>query len=94
MYLSTENLSINEVDNKQPVFEIFPNPADDYVSIHTRQNKGTLYFNDLSGRTANVYPIETSTTKIDLINLTPGIYFAVFVDEQHNFVGQQRVVVR
>lgn len=92
--LSTENLSINEVDNKQPVFEIFPNPAEDCASIHTSQNRGTLYFNDLSGRTANAYPIETSTTKIDLINLTPGIYFAVFVDEQHNFVGQQRVVVR
>ena len=92
--LSNENLSTNESEINQPVFNLFPNPADDYLSIYTEENKGTLHFKDLAGRTLKTMKIEAGTTKIDLIDLTSGVYLVILIDEQRNIIGQQKVVVR
>jgi D-alanyl-D-alanine carboxypeptidase len=90
--LSNDDLSISAPDMNQTNFKLFPNPADDYLSIYTENNAGTLHFTDLTGRTTKIIMVEAGTTKIDLVDFTPGVYMVVFVDEQNNFVGQQKVV--
>jgi hypothetical protein len=54
-------------------FTLYPNPADEYLSIETHGENGTL---EILSMTGNVLLRETNLTeKIDISNLQTGIYF-------------------
>jgi len=79
-------------------FEIFPNPAVGFASIHLRAPyslAATTRVFDLSGRTVHSNTIEVEgpgTLKIDLPEMMPGIYFAVLETGAETFTDRFVIV--
>jgi len=63
----------NIVDNK---FSIYPNPASEYcqISLPENANVANIILYDISGKTVLNENVSNRTVKLNLRNLTPGIY--------------------
>ncbi len=65
-------LSINNQNNKQS-FLIYPNPAKDYINIHSQKIGETVLY-DINGKELKKFKIKSGHNKIDVTNLPKGIY--------------------
>jgi|GEM_PF-5728913 len=59
---------------------IFPNPAKSFININTTEKGSLLIFSQL-GKLVLETEIEAGTSKIDLIDLSSGVYFGKFVSQ-------------
>ncbi|MDQ1267041.1 MAG: hypothetical protein QG635_2194, partial [Bacteroidota bacterium] len=78
-FLKSGTTSIEENGIAYPAFAFYPNPADDYIIINTRNQIENEYFEiyNLLGIRVGIYVVEpvNATVKIDISNLAAGAYF-------------------
>src|SRR6187401_357392 len=76
------------VKNESPVF-IFPNPADQSISIETELESDILIFN-LQGQIVNRIPSSDIHQPIDISSLNPGFYFIQLLEtgEAYKFIKE------
>lgn len=74
IYYSSGVLDVREFRNSniQNVFEVFPNPATDYISIKSNQKISEIKIFDTSGKI--VLPLSKFDQKIDISELIKGTY--------------------
>jgi PKD repeat protein len=105
LYLDDINIlsgtaSINEMSSTTGlVWDVFPNPADDYVDIRIVGNDNisvsdNMLICDASGRVVISVPVNgtPSTMRADVSALSSGIYF--IKSEKGNFAGTKKIIVR
>lgn len=89
---------INGVKNdlKKLNFEIFPNPANDFLIIKNIDaplfSKKRIFINDILGKEIQSFSLNAMEEKIDISNIPSGVYFLnLIIDDQyftHKFVKQ------
>ncbi|HRF78328.1 MAG TPA: T9SS type A sorting domain-containing protein, partial [Chitinophagales bacterium] len=68
-------LATNDLTESQSGFDVYPNPADDYLFIkHTDVNNHELQLIDINGKIISSIISNNSTNKIDVSYLSAGIY--------------------
>jgi hypothetical protein len=74
------------------LFKIFPNPANDVVTIQSNSNdNGNITIKDVTGKTIYNFTIAgNESLKIDLTNFSSGLYFIDFI--QSNQQLQQKLI--
>lgn len=73
-------------------FQLFPNPASDYIILRTPDQEGLLNIFDLSGRLILQQSISDRMQNINLANLQSGVYQFVF--EGANRFSQKIILIR
>ncbi len=96
-YLDCETHSFVSVTD-DPVqvldFQVFPNPAGDFLTIEKSFNEATkLRLTDYSGRVVMYKTLVFPSEKIDLQNLPQGMYSVSLFLENGQLVGSRRVLV-
>lgn len=88
--ITASTLGINE--NKLLSFNMFPNPASDQVTIQlpTGSDKAEVSVFDYTGRLVKSKTITLNDTKLDVNNLSNGIY--LFRVTSNNKIGAQRFI--
>jgi len=75
-YLGIENLSVNEFENKN-IITVYPNPVKDVLQIEFINDNvvnASFQIIDLNGRVLVEGNLTSQTTKIDITNLSKGVY--------------------
>jgi len=72
--LSSEGLSINEIDSKE--YKVYPNPVKDFINIELTDNYAEISIDvfNILGQKIKVFENLNSTENIDLSDLKTGIY--------------------
>ena len=85
--LSIENSSIED-------FRIYPNPADDFVTVETSVNlEGAIIsLFDVNGRRVLNYKKNTENNKIDISNLSAGEYILRIVSSEGNVLSEKLLI--
>ena len=83
-YNSTPN-SVSEESIKNNIY-ISPNPANDYIEIQPLEGFNILIFNTLGETVLSVEQTPPSVHRINISNLTPGLYFIKIGDRLEKFV--------
>ncbi|MFT4762729.1 MAG: hypothetical protein ACI9XO_003579 [Paraglaciecola sp.] len=73
-------------------FQLFPNPADDKLTINDLPENGEMYLTDMSGRQIFKTTVHEGNQEIDLSTISTGVYLVQIVGEAT--VWQQRLMVR
>lgn len=73
--LDLNQLSVEQLTNVD--INLYPNPANDFVTITGQQAKSNLAIQDLTGKTVLNKTLKTNNEEIDISSLPNGIYFAV-----------------
>jgi hypothetical protein len=68
----------------EPYFDIFPNPADDMLHIHTSIINYRVDIYNLQGSLVFCSSDNGGATKIDISNLQNGLYIANILSENHS----------
>ena len=81
--------------NSNKEFNVYPNPASSYINIENthnlspNQNKYVLTLRNLQGQEVLSENVEfTNTYKLDITNLTNGIYFLSLQNDKENYVSK------
>jgi hypothetical protein len=72
--LNNTTTYINELQNLNRRFGIYPNPSSGIFTIQTEQG-GVFEILDITGRVLNTYTLTTNTTQAIQVNLPIGMYF-------------------
>lgn len=84
--------AINSAEVKSDL-KMYPNPASEFLMLDNFSGKQqTFQLFDLSGRLALSGVVKVKTTKVDLSNLSPGIYFMKY--EVNNEQSVKKIIVR
>lgn len=76
--------SSSSIDDTPLTVNLYPNPADEFVTIHTNHSLRTLSLYDITGKILqNFEDIYVQKMRIDLTNLTSGIYFIKIIDQNN-----------
>ncbi len=73
---------VNDINKNEKLF-IYPNPADDFISIKSNLNYTSTSILDVTGKTVKQV---TSSSKIDVSNLTNGIYFIKLIGKENTVI--------
>lgn len=82
-------VSIKEVNKKKFAFSVYPNPAETYLTIEVnKEQEETISYSikDILGRTHAYGKIIKGLTKVDISNLSTGIYFCEIVSEERKLI--------
>lgn len=81
--------AISDVNSKSSILNISPNPATDEVQLDfAGDGEATYMISDLSGRTL-LTGTTTTGTKINIANLTPGMYVVTLCLQGINWPPQK-----
>lgn len=86
-----QSLGIN--DNKENLFQVFPNPFIDKIHLKLLKNKG--YFVGIYNSHASLVKmiqVNANTAELDLSALRNGIYFIILYDLEMNFEAVSKVI--
>jgi len=83
--ISINSLSLNE---SEQYFNIYPNPASDFVIIKSSIDKLTIQIFDNNGRKV----IDTNNNKIDVSSLQNGIYFIRIITSNKNSFNKKLII--
>lgn len=64
--------------------KLYPNPAENFVTISSGKEKQSLILTDINGRDINQYEIYYGTNTLDISSLKPGVYFIRSIDNNYN----------
>jgi len=88
--------SINEVNCDVSIqgtpeinFTIFPNPANDKLTIHHSKEIGNIGLYDLSGRLIRSYTVSDTNTVLDISDLDSGVYFLTVDGKTVKFIKKE-----
>jgi hypothetical protein len=80
-------------DNSQAAVKVFPNPSHDYLTINSKNLIESVYIYDLAGKSIkSVEGISDVTAKLEISNLTSGLYIAKIKDNQGNTESKKILV--
>ncbi len=84
--LCVEHVSVDDIAySSRP--EIYPNPANDFVTIKTRNNIGDLItISDISGRTLITEEVTSDDLQINIADLTKGLYIIKVGDKSEKLI--------
>jgi hypothetical protein len=91
--ISTSGSSVLSIpEAKRLDFEMYPNPASDMLTIQlpSNSNEATVEFYDYVGRKALTQKITNSSNKIDVNNLSTGIYILKVLSDDK--IGTQKFI--
>jgi hypothetical protein len=83
-YISVEG-SVSIVESEaHTVFQVYPNPFQDYITVKTSDNLFALYFEifDSYGRKIKSFEVTQNISSISLSDLSPGFYFIHSFDDR------------
>ncbi len=86
MFVAVADGSISIAENDELSLEIYPNPANDRVTISTKLNSGSILIRDAIGRVVITHTIVNNNTSIDLSQTSNGIYFIEVTDGIHRSI--------
>jgi hypothetical protein len=72
-YIYYDQNILNIIQHKQNLFNIFPNPASNFIKLEYKLSKGELNIYDISGQLVKKHRI-TESKKIPINNLKDGLY--------------------
>lgn len=82
--LDTSAIAILNVNLLNKEFLIYPNPANEFIEIKPVSNFSQLTITDVRGRVVkHVQTINTSTIKIDISELSNGLYLIIVKDNEN-----------
>ncbi len=84
----TQNVSIiaaglTDLENDSEI-RIYPNPATDFIEIKSKSNYSSIIIIDVNGKL--VKEINNSNSKIDVSNLTKGVYFLKITNKNTSLI--------
>lgn len=56
-------------------YKIYPNPATDFITVESKEKLSGIMIHDANGRNIRSEKINAANPKIDVRNLTPGVYW-------------------
>ncbi len=69
-FINTTGISENDIIN----YEIYPNPANDYLNFKLKENCKSIEIISLDGKSLIIESVTGSSTKINISNLNSGVY--------------------
>ncbi len=87
-FCTTTEVDQSNTDNK---FVIYPNPANDYIIIEGLGTNSKIELYDVLGKKVLTKIATTNSIKIDIVDLSNGIYFYVIFNEDAILKGQKNV---
>ncbi|MEZ5083294.1 MAG: choice-of-anchor J domain-containing protein [Bacteroidales bacterium] len=88
-------LGINPQQAGMAAVSIFPNPADEIVNVNQVSDVfSKVEIKALSGRTLQSVELEGMATKLDVRDLSSGVYFLVFINEKNGKTHSEKLIVR
>lgn len=91
---SIMNTGINEVQNAASLISVYPNPANEFVTVSMNIptiNAATYQFFDLAGRLVKSGQISGNNSKINISDITDGIYFCTISGK--DFITTKKIVI-
>jgi hypothetical protein len=82
---SGSTTSVNNNSDNENVFIIYPNPATDYINIQPSEGSDIQIFDMLGTVVASIHPM-TSSHRMNIEHLSPGIYFIKIGNRVKKFV--------
>jgi hypothetical protein len=82
--------SVKQIDKSN--VKIYPNPADNYITVNADQNMKTVEVYNMFGQLQNVISLNTSNHSINLEKYTAGVYFLRIMLEDGSSVNRKIVV--
>jgi hypothetical protein len=81
---------------QNPVFNLFPNPVNDNLVVHTTEIRGKEIFSiyDLSGKELLNREINSQETRISVAQLPVGMYICSLRNESGNSVNEKLIITR
>jgi hypothetical protein len=73
-------------------FNIYPNPAQDFVTLNNLTIGSTLQLTDMTGKTVLETSVSTEEMTIDLNGLMEGVYFVQILDNA-SIIGTKKLVI-
>jgi len=70
---------------------VFPNPAQDVLTIASNVNSGSIVISDVSGKIVQVVTMQSSTSTLSTAGLENGIYYVTISND--NFSKTEKVVI-
>ena len=81
-----KNLGFDESGLLHELFEYYPNPADQTVTLHSERYEGRIELTDLMGRIVRKVEIQPGETyRMDISDLSPGLYL---IKTKHESAGK------
>lgn len=94
----TNSVGINEQQNTDGIYSIYPNPASDSVTIdltNRKEEKLTVQLVGMEGKIASTKSIlGGQKNTLDISDLGKGMYLILIVDSKGQTIGSKRIVVR
>ncbi|MEP6794392.1 MAG: T9SS type A sorting domain-containing protein, partial [Saprospiraceae bacterium] len=96
LWLLSKNNTIEQVitavddTNKPNSFDVFPNPAHDYVQIISGQTVFSVDVIDVTGRK---FRTPLSGNRLNLTNFNPGIYTLILMDKSGKVLITKRIIL-
>jgi uncharacterized delta-60 repeat protein len=91
-YYTNDATGINEDAQLEKIkISVFPNPADDMITIETADGNCSVEIIDLSGKTLINQKLNTAQSTIDISLLPAGIYFIRLGDHLNHFSTQKLI---
>lgn len=93
-------VGINEISNQSFNISVFPNPAEDHISIVLNDEVGsgndyTLRITDVLGQAIHTENLVQQVTTVDISStILKGIYFVVVTDDKTNSQVVKKIVLR
>ncbi len=90
----TSNTGINQFQISNPKFQIFPNPASNSLNIVVDEAMvgSTIAVSDVTGRVIIKLAVQIQNSKLEIQNLTNGIYFVTI--SKDGTVSTQKLIVQ
>lgn len=88
-------VSIDEIDQKEDVLNIFPNPFSDIININMDNNTdATIRIFDISGKLITNYTVNKLSNKValDMKNIEVGVYFVTVTDFDLGIIKSGKIV--
>lgn len=83
----------NQNESKEVVSRIFPNPSQDFINLVVSSNITTVKICNLQGTLKKkIQYTKASTLRLDISELSPGIYPIYFLDASNAVVGVKKIV--
>lgn len=70
------------------VVDIYPNPANEYISVENGYFSGTVSIFNLQGKEVRKMVIDEQLSELDVSGLLPGMYYIEIKDGQHLYGGK------
>ena len=89
---TSSTTNINQLVNASNQVSIYPNPANETITIQSEKEIGSVIIYNTIGEL--VYTQASNKTSIDISTLQSGVYFATVKDKQQQIVSTQKIVVQ